>query len=88
MEKKRNYKQYFKEFKEEAVALVREQGYSAAEAEKALGIYPGYTSNCCIARRIESQLKGKALSQDERDELKQLRKENKNLRSAEQLPIF
>ncbi len=36
MEQKRIYKQYSKEFKEEAVALVREQGYSVPESEKSL----------------------------------------------------
>ena len=38
MSQKRTYKQYPKEFKEEAVALVREQGYSVPEAAKSLGI--------------------------------------------------
>lgn len=31
MSQKRNYKQPPKEFKEEAIALVRDQGYSVAE---------------------------------------------------------
>ncbi len=35
---KRAYKQYSKEFKDEAVALVQEQGYSVPEAAKSLGI--------------------------------------------------
>jgi transposase len=34
MTQKRSYKQYPKEFKEEAVALVLEQGYSVPEAAK------------------------------------------------------
>jgi len=38
MSKKRTYKTYTKEFKEEAVALVLEQGYSVPEAASALGI--------------------------------------------------
>ena len=38
MGQKRTYKQYSKEYKEEAVALVREQGYSVPEAAKSLGI--------------------------------------------------
>jgi transposase len=40
MGQKRSYKQYPREFKEEAVALVREQGYSVAEAAKSLGVAP------------------------------------------------
>lgn len=38
MRQKRGYKQYSKEFKEEAVALIRDQGYSVAEASKSLGV--------------------------------------------------
>ena len=38
MGQKRSYKQYPKEFKEEAVALVRDQGYSVPEAAKSLGV--------------------------------------------------
>ena len=38
MSQKRTYKQYTKEFKEEAVALVREQGYRVPQAAKSLGI--------------------------------------------------
>jgi hypothetical protein len=37
MTQKRSYKQYPKEFKGEAVALVLEQGYSVPEAAKSLG---------------------------------------------------
>ena len=75
MSQERTYKQYSKEFKEEAVALVREQGYSVPEASKSLGI----ASNMLYRwkERFEAQLEGKVLSEDERDELKQLRKENK-----------
>jgi transposase len=42
MSQKRSYKQYPKEFKDEAVALVLEQGYSVANAAKSLGI-PQFT---------------------------------------------
>ncbi len=83
MGQKRTYKQYTKEFKEEAVALVREQGYSVPEAAKSLGI-----ANNMLYRwkeQIESQLEGKALSVDEREELKRLRKENKNLRMEKEI---
>ncbi len=78
MGQKRTYKQYSKEYKEEAVALVRDQGYSVPEAAKSLGI----ASNILYRWRdkIDSQLEGRLLSVDEREELKRLRKENKNLR--------
>ena len=38
MNQKRVYKSYPKEFKEEAVALVTDQGYTVVEAAKSLGI--------------------------------------------------
>ena len=38
MGQKRSYKQYPQEFKDEAVALVKEQGYSIPEAARSLGI--------------------------------------------------
>ena len=38
MTEKRTYKRYPKEFKEEAVGLVREQGYTVTEAAEAVGV--------------------------------------------------
>jgi len=83
MGQKRTYKQYSKEFKEEAVALVREQGYSVPEAAKSLGI----ASNMLYRwkEQIDAQLEGKVLSEDERGELKQLRKEVKMLRMEKEI---
>jgi len=83
MSQKRTYKQYSKEFKEEAVALVREQGYSVPEAARSLGI----ASNMLYRwkERFEAQLEGKVLSEDERDELTQLRKEVKTLRMEKEI---
>lgn len=83
MSQKRTYKQYSKEFKEEAVALVREQGYSVPEAAKSLGI----ASNMLYRWKdqVEAQLEGKTLSVDERTELKQLRKDNKTLRMEKEI---
>ncbi len=83
MGQKRTYKQYSKEFKEEAVALVREQGYSVPEAAKSLGI----ASNMLYRwkEQIEAQLEGKGLSEDERGELKKLRKEVKTLRMEKEI---
>jgi len=83
MSQKRTYKQYSKEYKEEAVALVSEQGYSVPEAAKSLGI----PSNMLYRwkEQIESQREGKTLSVDERDELIRLRKENKNLRMEKEI---
>jgi len=38
MSEKRKNKSYTKEFKEEAVALINDQGYSVAQAASAVGI--------------------------------------------------
>ena len=83
MVQKRTYKQYSKEYKEEAVALVLEQGYSVPEAAKLLGI----ASNILYRwkSKIESQPEGRSLSVDEREELKRLRKEVKNLRLEKEI---
>ena len=83
MNQKRTYKQYPKEFKEEAVALVREQGYSVAEAAKSLGIATNMLYKW--KEKIEALEAGEALGEDERDELKRLRKEVKDLRTEKEI---
>ena len=83
MSQKRAYKQYSKEYKDEAVALVKDQGYSVPEAAKSLGI----ASNMLYRwkEQIASQLEGKTLSVDEREELIRLRKDVKNLRMEKEI---
>lgn len=83
MSEKRTYKSYPKEFKEEAVALVLEQGYSVPEAAKSLGIAANMLYRW--KQQIEEQVSGKGLSEDEREELKRLRKEVKNLRMEKEI---
>jgi transposase len=78
MNQKRVYKSYPKEFKEEAVALVTDQGYSVTEAAKSLGIRANQLYDW--KAKIEAAKQDGALSDDERTELKRLRKENKTLR--------
>ena len=78
MTQKRSYKQYLKEFKDEAVALVLEQGYSVPEAAKSLGIAPSMLYKW--KKFHEQQAEEQALAEDEREELKRLRKEVKELR--------
>jgi transposase len=50
MENRKQRRTYDKEFKEEAVRLVLEQGYSAAEVNRNLGI--GYNIVCRWVRQI------------------------------------
>ena len=60
-----------------------EQGYSVPEAAKSLGI----AANMLYKWKElhEQQVEGKALAEDERDELKRLRKENKELRMEKEI---
>ncbi len=83
MSQKRSYKQYPKEFKDEAVALVLEQGYSVPEAAKSLGI----AANMLYRWKDlhEQQIEGKVLAEDERQELKRLRQECKELRMEKEI---
>jgi len=83
MSQKRSYKQYPKEFKDEAVALVREQEYSVPEAAKSLSIVANMLYRW--KDQYEQQLEGKSLAEDERSELKRLRKENKELRMEKEI---
>ena len=83
MSQKRSYKQYPKEFKDEAVALVLEQGYSVSEAAKSLGITAGMLYKW--KELHEQQIEGKVLAEDEREELKRLRKEVKELRMEKEI---
>ncbi len=78
MTEKRTYSQYPRAFKEEAVALMTDQGYSVQKAADSLGI----RSNLLYRwqRQLEDQKSGKSLSEDERAEFKELRKDVRELR--------
>lgn len=70
------------EFKKEAVALVIEQEYTIAKAAASLGI-SAKTLRTWVA---DSRHQGEgALSEDERSELKRLRKENRELRTEKDI---
>ena len=69
---------YTEDFKRDAVALVTEQGYSVAEAARSLEVGAGLLGRW--KRQQEEQVSNDALNPDEREELKQLRKENRLLR--------
>ena len=73
VQKRGKYKRHSREFKEEAVNLVVERGYSVAEAARSLGI------NANMLSRWKQELAGSAPSGDEKAELARLRKENKRL---------
>ena len=60
MSEKRTNKQYPSEFKEEAVALIHDQGYSVSEAAKSLGI--GTSLLYKWKEKIEAAREGSAMS--------------------------
>ena len=83
MNQKKVYKNYPPEFKEEAVALVTEQGYSVSEAAESLGIRANQLYSW--KAKLELSKHDSELSNDERAELNQLRKENKTLRIEKEI---
>ena len=74
---KRQRRTFTEDFKRDAISLVTEQGYSAAEAARSLGINDNLIYKW--KQDLEAQNSGTTLSDIERDELKRLRKDNKRL---------
>ena len=83
MNQKRQYKTYTKAFKEEAVALVIDQGYTVPDAAQSLGIRANLLYGW--KQQFEDKQAGNVLSGDERSELMKLRKENKQLRMEKEI---
>lgn len=75
-------RQFTPEFKKEAVALVTEQDYTIAKAAASLGI-SAKTLRTWVANARHQEEGG--LTDDERTELKRLRKENKELRLEKEI---
>jgi len=75
---KQTRRSYTKEFKEEAVKLITEQGYSYAEAGRNLGVNPNQLSRW--KREIEEDSGDAGSAAALQAELKRLRKENKQLK--------
>lgn len=70
-------RKYTQEFKEEAVKLVAERGYSQAEAGRVLGV-----DSKNISRWIRETAKNKSVDKQinkDQEEIKRLRKENERL---------
>lgn len=80
---KRTNKQYPNDFKQEAVALVTEQGYSVAEAAASLNIADKLLYNWVAKLKLQNE--DSELSKDERAELIQLRKDNKRLQMEREI---
>ena len=81
--KKRERRTYTEEFKRDAVALVTEQGYTQSEAARSLGIGPNLIRKW--KEKLEQESSEGSLSNDEREELKRLRKENRELKMEKEI---
>ncbi|MHC5224725.1 IS3 family transposase [Ignatzschineria sp. LJL83] len=82
MNKKRKYTNYSPEFKNDAVALVTDQGYSVADAAKALNVHPNLIYKW--KQSVEKSKDG-GLTFDERAELIKLRAENRTLKMEKEI---
>ena len=78
--KRRNYTE---DFKREAVALVTEQGYKLSEAARSVDVNANLLSKW--RDRFAEEAAGTRLTGDEREELKQLRKENRLLKMDKEI---
>ena len=74
------YRKYSNEFKLQAAKLVAEQGYSYGKAAKQLGTTSWSIRNWVQKFRQDGLLAAKSETQPKADELRQLRKQNAQLR--------
>ena len=74
------YRKYSKEFKLQAARLITEQGYSYQQAAKRLGATGWSIRNWVQKFRQTGELPDQSETQPKTDELRQLRKENAQLR--------
>ena len=83
MSEKRTKRSFTDDFKKEAVALVAEQGYSVSKAAEAVGVTAAMMYKWI--EKEKAQASGSALAEDERAELKRLRKEVRELRMEKEI---
>lgn len=80
---KQTRRKYPEEFKREAVALITEQGYRVSEAARSLDVGENLLRRWKY--KFEEEATGGGLDADEREELKRLRKENRQLRMEKEI---
>lgn len=80
MNQKRIYRQHDETFKKDAVSLVLKEGYSVAQAAKSLEIAPSL-----LYKWRAEQIQESVLDNDEKAELKRLRKENRELKMEKEI---
>lgn len=77
-ERKQRRRRFTPEFKQEAVGLVTEQGYSISQAARAVDVSENNLRRWKKNREQESR--GERLTTGQREELNRLRRENRELR--------
>lgn len=82
-EEKRQRRSFPEDFKREAVALVTEHGYKVSEAARSLDIHENVLRKW--KQKLEQEETGETLSLDEREELKRLRREIRELRMEKEI---
>jgi transposase len=80
---KRQRRSFPEDFKREAVALITEQGYKVSEAARSLDIHENVLRKW--KRRFEQEAGGEIPTADEREELRRLRRENRELRMEKEI---
>jgi transposase len=87
MNQRRTRQSYTKEFKNDAVRLVIEQGYSSNEAGRRLGINQTNVSRWVREYRQENEpsVNGGATRSELENEVKRLRKENQRLQMEREI---
>jgi transposase len=79
-------KKYSKEFKQDAVRLVTEQGYAIAEAARNLGLNAGMLGRWKMeATESEGAFRGNGKLSSEQLELRRLKAENRQLRMEREI---
>ena len=76
-------RKYTEDFKRDVVALVTEQGYKVTEAAQSLDINANQLHRW--KREFSEETSGVRLNADEREELRHLRKEVRNLRMEKEI---
>ena len=87
MNQKRTRQKYTKEFKNDAIKLVIEQGYSTSEVGRRLGISQSNVSRWVLEYRQENEpsVNGGATHSELENEVKRLHKENQRLRMEREI---
>ena len=80
---KRTRRKFTADFKRDAVGLVTEQGYGISQAARSLDINSNLLSRWKL--EFEGQASGELLSREEREELKRLRRENRELKMEKEI---